>query len=213
MAQLDHTFEKNQAMQGASFLALEYGFEPGDLGAQGMIKFLDDQHALGVGFDSPTMSRHVAVDRAADWRVSFGFYRRDINEHLVMWLGDERIWFARSTVSCRGDFVTDHRLRWAKDVSFSEHRDEIESAVVRALDMVDLETIETNLYDPAGRRHDLTKCAVNDALNGSNRTWDQYLELHEKLSNEPSDHYRNRHLTFDKNLRKFKTENPDGIPR
>ena len=76
MAQLDHSFTKNQAMQVASHLAREHGFETGKLGAQDMVKVLDDQHAIRVGMISKIISLEKAVDAAADWKVNFAFSRR-----------------------------------------------------------------------------------------------------------------------------------------
>lgn len=214
MAQLDHDFKKNQGMQLASWLAHEHGFEPGKLGAQDMVKVLDDQHAVGVGIGSKTISLESAVDGAADWQVGFSFARRDLNQQFYEWLGEpEKLWFQQSTVAEQGKrvFVTEEHLKWSKDDPFEAGRDQIEAALNKAFGMANLAEIEDRLYEPG--RYAVTMVAANDALNGVDRVWDEYVANHERIMSEAREDVKAKFSSFDEQLRAFKLQHPDGIPR
>ena len=216
MAQLDHTFTKNQGMQLSSWLAREHGFEPGKLGAQGMVKVLDDQHALGVSIGSSTLAVENAVDEASQWVVSFSFSRRDLNEQAHQFRPDkyDETWFHFSTIFGRG-LVTEEQIILDKDVPFEAGFEVIEPAVEKALTLPNLGFIEKNLYDPPGgaKRH-LLLAVINDALNGVDRVWDEYLADHERIMGlEKKEDLKQTRTAFDQQLRAFKAKFPDGIPR
>ena len=213
MAELVHTFKKNQAMQTSSWLALEHGFEASERGANAMVKVLDDQHAVKVGCSSKYMGRKAA-DGAAHWRISFAFSRRDVMEHLHRWRGElDKVWFQHATISESGPFVADEVLEWGKDEPFEAHRDEIEAALSTAVEMANFETIERHLYEPLSGKPSLVKCAVNDALNGVDRIWNEYLAMTERVMSDAREPVRVKHAEFDRQLREFKAKHPDGIPR
>ena len=124
------------------------------------------------------------------------------------------MWFHYSTVYELGKrvFVTEEPMKWGKDDPFEVRLDQIESALETALGMANLADIETELYKP-GRRYPATRVAVNDALNGVDRVWDEYLANHERIMNEGREDLQQKFASFDEQLRAFKAEHPDGIPR
>ena len=200
-------------MQLASYLARENGFEPGKLGAQSMVKVLDDQHAIHVVTASKTMSLDKAVDVAAEWQVGFSFSRRDLNEHFHQWLGEpEVLWFQSTSVAERGRkvFVTEEPMQWSKDEPFEVGIEQIEAALKKAIGMANLAEIEVHMY---ASMRPVTKLAANDALNGTGRVWDEYVANHERIMQEGREDIQKKFASFDEQLRAFKAEHPDGIPR
>ena len=169
---------------------------------------------MNVSISSKTISRDKAVDAAADWKINFSFSRRDLNEYTIRWLGLDQEWFHNSTVSEIGAvFVTDSWLEWSEDEPFDVAKSDIETALGTAMTMANLADIEKQLYDPADGIKNTTKCVVNDALHGVDRVWDDYLANHERIMSQGKEKVRNQFIQFDKQLRAFKQEHPDGIPR
>ena len=208
---LRHNFENNQAMQFASFLAQEHGFEANQKSPVVMEKVLDDQHAIRVVSTSLVLKRSKPKDVLERAAFGFHFCRRDINEYHNQWTGNHSsIWFKQPTVNALGKEAGSLNLMWAKDESFESIIDEAERRLLNAIQLFTLERVESELYDPSVTVRYVHKIVVNDALNGVDRVWDEYLEYYEKSMSTGGHPWIE---AFDTKLREFKAEHPDGIPR
>lgn len=218
MAELFGSYTRNQAAQAASYLAQEHGFSPSHLGAQGMVKVLDEQHAVKVFLSSDTLYARHPVDEPGDWSLRFGFARRDVNEYTTLWLGQPNVvWSNVATVYeyRRGRFITEKPLHWSKDEPFEHARDPLEAALVVAEEWPNLERIEQELYEPThGNGFIGFGAVVNDALSGSDRAESHYKFRWKMLEGNvgpgPTWDAMER---FDQQLQAFKVANPNGIPR
>lgn len=133
---------------------------------------------------------------------------RDINERYNQWTGDfKSMWFRHPTVNSLGGAS----VNWGKDDDFEVIVEQAEKSVQDSIAKFNFERLESELYDPANALRTVPKLAVNDALNGVDRIWDEYQAFHEKKVGQT--HESEKWERFDRSLRAFKEQYPDGIDR